>query len=242
MGIGNLVRREVSPPFCVLPIPSKQGRGTPWPLFALPVVAGAGFFAGGIWWLMVDLSDYAVAIVIMMFGGFLLWLAVKAFQTIDADGGWWLGFDHQRFYMRMGSAPASWLWADVGLFRATETVTSGFGPILQRPDPKRPDLDNAVNFKQVTTVALSAEAREGPPIRIPFDIFVPEEGRDLDRAENFCRFLNDVRQRAKSGGLVHGAPSFPVPAELAIMPMKDGAPTYTRGRIVGNQKPVVQRL
>jgi hypothetical protein len=211
-------------------------------LFVLLVVSGVVFLGGGIWWLIVDLSDYAVAIVIVLSAGLLLWLAFKVFRTIDADDGWWLGFDHERFYMRTGSSLSSWPWADVGSFRATETVTSGFGPMLKRPDPKRPDLDTAVDFKQVTTVTLSAEAREGPTISIPFDIFVPEEGRrDLDRAESFCRFLNDVRQRAKSGGLVRGAASVPVPVELAIMPMKDGAPAYTRSRITGRQKPVVQR-
>jgi hypothetical protein len=241
LSIGERVSQEVSPPFCVLPTPSRQGRGSPWPLFVLLAVGGTGSFGGGIWWLIVDLSDYGVAIVIMIVGWFLLWLAVKVFRTIDADDGWWLGFDHERFYMRMGSSLASWPWADVGSFRVAETVTSAFVPRLKRPDPERPDLNEAVDFKQVTSVTLSAEAREGPPISIPFDIFVPEGGRDLDRAENFCRFLNDMRQRAKSGGLVHGASPFLVPIELAIMPMKDGAPAYTRSRIKGNATPVVQR-
>jgi hypothetical protein len=205
------------------------------------MVSGVVFFGAGIWWLIVDFSDYAVAIVIMLSAGLLLWLAFKVFRTIDADDGWWLGFDHERFYMRMGSSLSSWPWADVGSFRAAENVTSEFEPMLKRPDPKRPGLDTAVNFKQVTTVTLSAEAREGPLINIPFDIFVPEDGRDLDRAENFCRFLNDVRQHAKSGGLVRGAATVSVPVELAIMPMKDGAPAYTKDRIKRKQKPLVQR-
>jgi len=46
--------------------------------------------------------------------------------------------------------------------------------------------------------------------------------------------LNDVRQRAKSGGLSHGASPILVPFELAIMPMKDGAPAFARGRIKGS--------
>jgi hypothetical protein len=210
-------------------------------LFALLAVGSTLFLGSGIWLLTVWWPDYSVPTVVVMVGGALLWLAVKVLRTIDADDGWWLGFDHERFYMRMGSSFASWPWVDVGSFRAAEIVASGFEPMLKRPDPKRPDLDNAVDFKQVTTVTLSAEAREGPPISIPFAIFVPEEGREMDRAENFCRFLNDVRKSAKSGGLGHGASPFLVPFELAIMPMKDGAPAFARSRIKGNAKPVVQR-
>ena len=210
-------------------------------MFVLLIVSGTSFFGGGVWWWVADPSDYAVALVIMMWGGLLLWLAAKVYRTIDADDGWWLGFDYERFYMRMGRSLASWPWMDVGSFRVVETVTSGFGPMLKKPDPDRPDLNEAVDFKQVTAVTLSAEAREGPPINIPFDIFVPDRGDDRDRAENFCRFLNDVRQRAKSGGLAQGASPLLVPSELAIMPMKNGAPAFTRERIKANAKLVVQR-
>jgi hypothetical protein len=67
------------------------------------------------------------------------------------------------------------------------------------------------------------------------------EGRARDSAENFCRFLNDVRQRAKAGGLAPGAPPFLAPIEFAIVPMKDGAPVFPRGQVTGNATPVVQR-
>ena len=236
LSIGDKVSQEVSAPFRVLPIPSKGNEGSPWPLLALLTVSGAGVLGFGIWLLAVSLPDYSIPTVVILVGGLLLCFAFKVFRTINADEEHWLGFDHERFYSRMGKSFAGWQWADVGPFRVEETVKSGF-----EIKYKKPGLDDEVNFKQTTTVTLSAEVRERPPIDIRFEIFVPKEGRERDRAENFCRFLNDIRERANNGDLVRGAPQFLAPVELNIVPMRDGAPLGASGRSLTTSKPAVVR-
>lgn len=236
MSTGDSVSQEVSPPFCILPAPSRRGRGSPWPLFVLLAAGGVGFLGFGIWWLSVAWPDYSLPMVVILASGVLLWFAAKVFRTIDAEDGWWLGFDHERFYMRSAAPLASWPWADVGSFRVIETVRSGF-----EIKHKGVALNDEVNYRHEATLDLSAEAREGPRISIPFEAFVADDGRVRDGAENFCRFLNDVRQRAKTGGLAHGVPPFLAPIEFAIVPMKDGAPAFPRGQVTGNAKPAVQR-
>ncbi len=224
MVIGHQVGQEVSPPFCVFPIPSRRSEGSVWPLFVVLAIGGTALVSGGIWRLIVRWPDSSLVIVMIVLGGLLLWLAAKLFRMIDSDDGWWLGFDHDRFYMRMGPSLASWPWMDVGSFRVAESV-----------------IKDGANANRMATVALSAEAREGPPIDVPFEIFVPETGREQDSAESFCRFLNEVRQRAKSGGLERGASPLVVPIELTIIPMSDGAPAFSSGWKKRIAKSVVQR-
>lgn len=234
MSIEERVNQEISPPFCILPAPSRRGRESPRPLFVLLAAGGVGFLGFGIWWLSVAWPDYSLPIVVILASGVLLWFAAKVFRSIDAGDGWWLGYE--RFYMRSAAPLASWPWMDVGSFREIESVKSDF-----EIKYKGTALDDEVNYRHEATLDLSAEVREGPRISIPFEAFVADDSRVRDGAENFCRFLKDVRQRAKTGGLAHGAPPFLAPIEFAIAPMKDGAPVFPRSQITGNAKPVVQR-
>jgi len=212
------------------------GQGSPWPFFASLTIGGAGLLGFGIWLLAVSLPEYNVPAIFLLAGGALLWFAYKVFRTINSDDTCWLGCDQERLILRMGASIASWPWADVSTFRVTETVQSGFE--VRR---KRQGRDREVNFSQTTTVILSSEAREGPAIRIPFEIFMLEEGRERDRAENFSLFLNDVRQRGRSGGLTRKAPTFLAPIGFNIVRMRDGAPALTRERPSGTSGPAVQR-
>ena len=228
------ISQEISGPFCILPNQTGN-RGSPWPLLAVLMIAGAAITGLGIWDLFVSLPAYSISILIIVVGGVLLFWAFTVLRTISSGDGYWLGCDSEKLTFMNHESVVNWLWAEVGPFRVTETVNSGF-----KVKHKPLGLDDEVNFRQTTTVALYSNALHGPPIHIPFNAFMPDGGRELDRAENFSTFLNDIRHRGLNGGLAQGASSFLVPIELNIVPMRNGAPAPVRG-LSSTNAPAVQR-
>jgi hypothetical protein len=71
---------------------------------------------------------------------------------------------------------------------------------------------------------------------MPADRFMSLGHQERDRAENFCTFLNDVRERGRSGRLAHDA--FLAPIELNIVPMRNGLPAKPAMALA---RPAVQR-
>ena len=213
------VSQEVRAPFCILPDQLSGKRGTPLPLIIVLTVVGVAVTALGIWSLIESLPDYSVSLVIIMVGIVPLLMAAKVVHRLRTDTGYWLGCDHETLIVSSGRSIRRWKWSEIDAFRITETMNNEF-----RVTHREPRLGDKVDFVQSTAVNLFSVALDGTTIDIPFHIFMSGRDRAIHQAENFVRFLNDVRHRGLNGGLAKGAAPFVAPAEFNIVPMSNGEP------------------
>jgi len=236
LSTGEIVSQEVSAPFCILQSQFVRERGSPWLLIAILMIAGAPIFCFGVWDLVQTFPDYRPPAMLILIGGVLLLLARVVLRTVRRDHRYWLGVDRDKLTLMQEGIVVSWAWTEIGPFRVSETVSSGF-----EVKSKGRGLNDEVNFKQHPIITLSAPALDGPPIWVPFDRFMDVGHSERDRADNFCIFLNDMRQRGRSGGLAHGDPPFLAPIELNIVPMRNGVPAAANAMSPVATKPAVQR-
>lgn len=227
------VSREVRAPFCVLQSQFVRESGSPWPLLVILVIAGAAILCFSAWDAIQAFPDYHSQLAMPLLGVLLLWGAFKLLQTARRDRRYWLGIDADKLSLMREGVVVSWLWSEISAFRVIETINAGF-----ETRDKPPGLDPEVNFVRTATISLFAPVLQGPPIEVAFNRFV-DTGQERDRAENFCMFLNDVRERGRSGRLVQAA--FLAPIELNIVPMKNGVPASARRMSLAVGQSAVQR-
>ena len=216
------ISQAVTTPFCILANRSLRDRGSAWPLIGILLFGGGAIAAFGIWDLIQSLPSYSMPVFFLLLGSALSLFGMQMLTKPRSHQRFWLGCDSEKLTLVSGESTASWPWPNIGPFRATETTDSGFD---MRESGR--DLNARVNFVQTTTVTLISDVPRGLPIEIPFNRFMPESGGELERAENFCRFLNDIRHRGQNGGLAAGE-SILVPADLHVVPMRDGAPASSK--------------
>jgi hypothetical protein len=215
------VSQEIKAPFCVLRSRYVRKVGSPWFLFAILLIAGVATAGAGIWDLIWMYPSHSVFVPMVLIGGFVLWLASKVLKTARRDRRYWLGIEADKLSLMYEGTLSSWPWSQISAFRVTETTTSEF-------------VENDEN--QTTTILLSAPVLAGPPIEMPVDRFMSLGHQERDRAENLCTFLNDVRERGRSGRLAYD--TFLAPIELNIAPMKNGVPAKPAMALA---RPAVQR-
>lgn len=196
-------------------------------------IAGAALLCFSVWDAIQTFPNYHSQLAMPLLGVVLLWGAFKLLQTARRDRRHWVGIDADKLSLMRVGVVASWPWSEISAFRVTETVNAGF-----ETKAKPLGLDPAVNFVQTSTVSLFAPVLQGPPIEVACNRFV-DIGQERHRAENFCMFLNDVRERGRSGRLAQAA--FLAPMELNIVPMKNGVPASTRRMSLAAGQSAVQR-
>lgn len=231
------ISQHVQAPFCLLPI--RLVANPTAPSFRIMALAplGAAILVFGIWDLL-QAPEYSVSVVIMMFGGALLWGGALHIRRVlwpaRVPVGYWLGVDPQNLIFADHDRMFSWPWSKVCAFRVTESVSNEFVTTYQGRG-----LDDAIDFKQTHTVMLAAETLDGPPVEIPFGHFADADQDPRAGADTLCLFLNDVRERALNGGLERNAAPFLAPAEFRIVPMQAGAPAQGPSR--RTRMPAVRR-
>jgi len=222
VGERERVSQEIKAPFCILQSGYVREVGSPWFLFAILLIAGAGTAGAGIWDLIWMYPSHSVFVPMALIGGLVLWLAFKVLKTRRRDPRYWLGIEADQLSLMHEGTLSRWPWSQVSAFRVTEITSSG-------------PIENT-ETAQTTTIVLSAPVLDGPPIEMPADRFMSLGHQERDRAENFCIFLNDLRERARSGRLAHDA--FLAPIELNIVPMSNGVPAKSAAALA---RPAVQR-
>lgn len=209
------VGQEVKAPFCILQSQYVREAGSPWYLFTILLIAGVGTAGAGIWDMIWMYPRHSVVVPMGLIGGLLLLLAFKVLRSARRDRRYWLGIEADKLSLMYEGTLSSWPWAQISAFRVTEITDSGL-------------VENHKN--PTTTIMLSAPVLNGPPIEVPIDRFMSLGHQERDRAANFCMFLNDLRQRGRSGQFTHD--TFLAPIELNIVSMRNGLPSESAAVLV----------